>query len=131
MRYLSRLAALLALALGGWLLFDGSRAFLAGDYVTPSSGAYAGQLGPWAGVVSHVGLDPRSTLVKGIHMALGSLWLVSAYRFLREKPKAGWALVACAFASLWYVPFGTIIGVLELILLFLYARRSPGSPLFE
>ena len=61
---------------GGWLAFDGGRALVVGDYVTSRSGQYAGQLGPWAKVVSTVGIEPRSTLMKSIHLVLGTGWLV-------------------------------------------------------
>lgn len=37
--------AILGVILGSWLLFDGTRALVVGDYVTPRSGKYAGQLG--------------------------------------------------------------------------------------
>jgi hypothetical protein len=30
----------------GWMLFDGTRALIVGDYVTPKTGKYAGRLGP-------------------------------------------------------------------------------------
>ena len=30
----------------GWMFADGLRAFVVGDYLTPKSGEYAGQLGP-------------------------------------------------------------------------------------
>ncbi|QPP10126.1 hypothetical protein G4Z16_31055 [Streptomyces bathyalis] len=49
---------------GGWMLFDGLHALVTGDFVTPSSGTHAGRLGPWADLVSGIGLDPRSLLVK-------------------------------------------------------------------
>ena len=43
----------------GWMAFDGAHALVTGDYVTPSTGSYAGQLGPWADVVSAAGIGPR------------------------------------------------------------------------
>lgn len=58
--------AALALFEAGWMAFDGVRALATGDYVTPSSGPYAGQLGPWSQVVSAVGIPPRSTAMKAI-----------------------------------------------------------------
>jgi hypothetical protein len=52
MHWTGWIVAALAALNGGWMTFDGARAFFVGDYVTPSSGEYAGQLGPWADVVS-------------------------------------------------------------------------------
>jgi len=39
----------------GWMVFDGLRALIVGDYVTPKSGEYAGQLGTWSNVVKAIG----------------------------------------------------------------------------
>lgn len=55
------IVVVLAAVNAGWMLFDGSRALVVGDYVTPSTGEYARQLGPWATLVEAVGLDPCST----------------------------------------------------------------------
>ncbi len=57
MHWLGWVVAALALIEGGWLAFDGGRALIVGDYVTPSSGPSAGQLGPWSKVVSALGID--------------------------------------------------------------------------
>ena len=48
----------------GWMLFDGMRALIIGDYVTPKSGEYSGQLGPWSNLVKAIGNEPHSTLMK-------------------------------------------------------------------
>ena len=117
------LVVVLALLLGGWLTFDGCRALVIGDYVTPRSGAYAGQLGPWAKLVSAVGLDPRSTGVKATHVLLGIAWLVGATAFAIRAPWAWTGLMACAVLSLWYLPFGTLIAVVQIVLLFTPALR--------
>jgi hypothetical protein len=47
MKWLRWVVLVLALTEGGWMAYDGGRALLVGDYVTPSTGEYAGQLGPW------------------------------------------------------------------------------------
>jgi hypothetical protein len=64
--------AFLALAPGSWMGFDGIRALTVGDYVTPRTGPYAGQLGPWRLVVGAVGLDPRGTPMKLGFVAFGA-----------------------------------------------------------
>jgi hypothetical protein len=118
-------AAALAVLLGGWLTFDGTRAFLMGDYVTPSSGDHAGQLGPWSRVVAAVGLDPRSACVKGLHVVLGLGWLAAGGCLAAGVPWAREILIGCAVASLWYLPIGTVIAVVELIIAFFAMGRSP------
>jgi hypothetical protein len=66
---------------GGWMLFDGTRALILGDYVTPKSGEYAGQLGPWSNLVKAIGIEPRSTLMKLIFVGYGSIALTVAVCF--------------------------------------------------
>jgi hypothetical protein len=121
MHRLGWLVVALALLEGGWLAFDGARALVVGDYVTPATGEHAGKLGPWAGVVSAVGIEPRSTLMKSIHLALGLAWLLAAIGLLLGRPCARAALLTCAVLGLWYLPFGTLIGIIAIVLL----RRSP------
>jgi hypothetical protein len=117
--------ALVALGLieGAWMTFDGGRALAVGDYVTPSSGAHAGQLGPWNYVVSAVGIPPRSTAMKLIFVVYGLSWLIIAFGLALG---AGWALPAmliAALATLWYLPVGTIFGVIQLVGL-IWLRRN-------
>ena len=109
----------LAALLGAWMTFDGSRALIVGDYVTPSSGPYAGQLGPWAKLVQKVGLDPRGTPVKVAMALIGAAWLIATMGALLSAEWAGAALVVIAAASLWYLPFGTLIAMVEILLLLL------------
>jgi lysylphosphatidylglycerol synthetase-like protein (DUF2156 family) len=113
--------------LGGWLAFDGVRALTVGDYITPASGAHAGQLGPWSRLVAAIGIEPRSPLMKAVHVALGLLWLVAVAGFAARVSWAWWAVLACAMASFWYLPIGTGIGIIELILLVLPSLREGGG----
>lgn len=108
---------LLALSEAGWMVFDGTRAFVAGDYVTPKSGEYAGQLGPWAKVVEKVGIAPRSSLMKGIFVAYGAAWLAVIVCFALRMPWAWWAMLGAAVGSLWYLVVGTATDVILIVLL--------------
>ena len=71
MRWLGWIVVLFAFIEGGWLAYDGGYVLVTGEYVTPHTGEFAGQLGPWSKLVSRVGIDPRSTLMKSIHLVLG------------------------------------------------------------
>ena len=102
-----------------WMTFDGARAFALGDYVTPKTGAYAGQLGPWSRLVSAVGLDPRSALVKFLFVALGLAGLVACGAFALHAPWGRGAVLATAVATLWYAPLGTAVDVVVLAVLLL------------
>lgn len=127
MHWLGWIVLVLALIEGGWLAFDGSRALVVGDYVTPRSGQYAGQLGPWAKVVSAVGIEPRSALMKSIHVVLGAVWLGVMVCFALGVPWARTGMLVCAVLGLWYLPFGTLLSIIQIVLLSLPALRGSGG----
>ena len=101
----------------GWMLFDGSRALIIGDYVTPQTGEYAGQLGPWANLVEAIGIEPRSTMMKAIFVLYGLSGIVAVIAYALKKGWARSALIILAILGLWYVPIGTITNVITLLLL--------------
>ncbi|RPI23355.1 MAG: hypothetical protein EHM61_19960 [Acidobacteria bacterium] len=117
----------LALMEAGWLAFDGGRALVVGDYVTATSGPYAGQLGPWAKLVSAVGIEPRSTLMKSIHLVLGLAWLTISICFVLRLSWAWSGMLLCAVLGLWYLPFGTLLSLIQIVLLLLPAVRNAGA----
>jgi uncharacterized membrane protein YphA (DoxX/SURF4 family) len=113
----------LALVEAGWMTFDGGRAFVVGDYVTPSTGAHAGELGPWHHVAEAVGIEPRSDLMKAIFVGYGVAWLMVIGGFMRRLPWAPTAMMVAAFGALWYLPIGTVCSILQIVGL-LWLRRS-------
>lgn len=127
MHWVRWVVLILAVLEGGWLAFDGAHALVTGDYVTPRSGRFAGQLGPWSKVVAAVGIEPRSVLMKTIHLVLGMVWLGVMAAFLVHAPWAWWGMLLCAVAGLWYLPFGTLLSLIQLVLLLLPSVRAPGS----
>jgi len=112
--------AALALFEAGWMAFDGVRALVTGDYVTPRW--RAGQLGPWSQVVSAVGIRPRSTAMKAIFAGYGLAWLVVTGFFLAGAEWGQWAMIAAAAGSLWFLPVGTLLSAMQLVLLLLFFR---------
>ena len=128
MHRLGWIVLVLALVEGGWLAFDGGHALVTGDYVTPKSGQYAGQLGPWSKVVSAVGIGPRSTLMKSIHLGLGLIWVAAMTCFILRLPWAWWGMTLCAVAALWYLPFGTLLSMIQIVLLLLFRVRTVRQP---
>ncbi|MDP2471568.1 MAG: hypothetical protein Q8W46_11905 [Candidatus Palauibacterales bacterium] len=117
------LVAGLVLLSGGWMAFDGGRALVVGSYVSPDG---SGRLGPWAALVSAVGIDPLSTLMKCVFIAYGSAYVASTMALLLGFPSAWWFVVAIAMLGLWYVPFGTVINLIVLLLMML-TLRPPGA----
>jgi hypothetical protein len=113
------LAVVLCAVQGGYMGFDGVRALRTGSYLTPRSGPHAGQLGPWAGLVRAVGIDPESTGMKAAFVVLGSAYLVVAVAWETGAGWAPWLGLALAVGTLWYLVPGTVIsaGVILLVLL--------------
>jgi hypothetical protein len=124
MRPLRVVIALLAASEAGWMLFDGTRALVVGDYVTPSTGEYAGQLGPWHHLVSAVGIDPRSIFMKSFFAIYGAAWLTAIAAFVLRRRWADRAMIVAAVGSLWYLVVGTVTSVLVLVLLVVLAKRE-------
>ena len=108
------LIAFLAVIEGGFMAFDGWHALMTGDYVTPKTGRHAGELGPWAGVVSKAGIPPRSTTMKLIFALYGSAWIVVIICFALAMPWAWAAMLIAAGGAVWYLPFGTLLSVMFL-----------------
>lgn len=117
MAWLKWIVVALALLEAGWMVFDGARALIVGDYVTPQRGEYAGQLGPWSRLVSAAGIDPRSTLMKAIFAGYGALWLLVIIAFALNQPWARGAMLAAAVGTLWYLPIGTVFSLTQIALL--------------
>ena len=98
-----------------WMAFDGATALLTGDYVTPGG---SGQLGPWSHLVEAVGIDPRSFLMKVSFVTYGAAALAILGAFLHGARWAWRAVLITAILGLWYLPFGTLINLIVIVLLF-------------
>ena len=101
----------------GYMTFDGSRALMKGDYIRPSSGEYAGQLGPWSRLVKKIGIDPESTTMKLVFVTWGLIGLFIAICYAANQPWASKGLLVINILSLWYLVPGTISSALQIILL--------------
>ncbi len=121
------LVVALVLFNGGWMAFDGGRALITGDYVTPREGPHVGALGPWSKVVTIAGIEPRSTLMKSLLLVYGLAYVRLAGAFVLGVSKAWWALLVVAGLGLWYVPFGTVINAIVITLLLLPPLRAVPS----
>jgi hypothetical protein len=115
-------AVALVMFTAGWMLFDGTRALIAGDYVTPTTGQFAGQLGPWSNLVKALGIEPRSTLMKSIFVLYGLMALGITLCFALGFSWARGAMIIVGILGLWFLPIGTVTNLIALILL-LIGRR--------
>lgn len=117
-------SAALLLVVGSWMAFDGARAIVVGDYITPGRGEHAGELGPWSRVVARIGIAPRSTKMKVIFVVIGLLHVsASVFLTLEAGRFSGWLALAAAVSGLWYLPFGTALDGLALAVIVLGPLR--------
>ena len=124
MKFLKWIVVILATLNFGFMTYDGSRALIVGDYVRPQTGEYAGQLGPWSYVVSSVGVNPESTLMKSIFLLWGTVGLVLMVSYAMGIRKSANALLLFNVASLWYLVAGTISSIIQVILLLIIRSRK-------
>ncbi len=110
-------AALFAVCLlqGGYMLFDGMHRLLAGSY-------FGGRLGPWAALVSAVGISPGS--MAPVFLILGVLWILGGVAFLFGARGSTGLLIAVSVISLAYLVFGTILSLLALAILLMRRKRT-------
>ncbi len=106
-----------AILVAGWFVIDGARALIVGEYVTPKSGKFAGQLGPWSKIVTKVGIEPNSIQMKLIFLIYGIVWLGLIVSYFLRMSWSWWGMLVAAVLSLWYLPFGTMLGLLQIVLL--------------
>jgi hypothetical protein len=117
MQIIKWIIVVLAIVHAGWLAFDGTRALLVGDYVTPQSGPHAGQLGPWSKLVSLLGVDPRSTGMRIFTALYGFAWLAAAIAYAGDARWSWGTLLALSIGGLWYLGPGTVLAVAIVVLL--------------
>jgi len=119
MHWSSWIVVILTIFNAGWMTFDGTRALTVGDYVTPQSGEYAGQLGLWSKLVQSIGIEPRSTPMKFTFVVYGVTAIIIAICFALKFSWAWRGILIVAILGLWYLPIGTIVNIIVLILLLL------------
>jgi hypothetical protein len=129
MNWKTWLSLLLIASSASWMTFDGTRALIVGDYVTPQTSEYAGQLGPWSNLVQALGIEPRSLLMKLIFVIQGIATLTIIVSYILNRPWARTALLAAMLLGFWYLPIGTLVNLIALILLLLTkSKAKPPRP---
>ena len=126
MNWKTWLSLILIASSASWMIFDGARALILGDYVTPQTGEYAGQLGPWSNLVQALSIEPRSLLMKLIFVTQGMATMTIIVCYLLNKPWARTSLLIAMILGMWYLPVGTLVNLIALILLLL--TRSKALP---
>lgn len=100
----------LSLINGLWMLIDGIYVTLNGKYIGPK------KPGPWASLLGLTGVNVFK--LGPLFISFGMAWLVFVASFLAD---AGWARtfgIVLSILTLWYVPFGSFVSVILLIILY-------------
>jgi hypothetical protein len=114
-----------ALLVAGFWSVDGVHAFVTGSLITPSTREYAGQYGPWKHLVAGIELDPRGDVVHSAFLVLGIAWLAIITAWIVTK--MDWshrAMLLAAIGSLWYLPLGTVLGLIQIGLLLAFRNSE-------
>jgi hypothetical protein len=102
--------------IGWWMLYDGLHGRIFGDYVR-----IGGQLGPWAALVSAVGLDPVS--LSWFFIVWGAAFLATSFGVCFEQRWAHTIGLVASGLGLLYLGFGLPVAVLCLVTLLLKPTR--------
>jgi len=108
------ITALVALLAGEWMIFDGVHVMMRGKYFGPE------KPGPWSIVFIKMGVDPFR--LGPLFVGLGLLWIVFLVALLTGQKWGWYGAVATAVATLWYLPVGTVLSVIYLVLLWMIGR---------
>jgi len=111
--------SLLSFILGAWLVFDGTRKLVTGYY----TGEQTIGLGPWAPVVTAIGLRPSDMAFP--FLFIGVLWIVNGVIVLLGSSARYERTIAISIVTLFYALPGTIVGIIT-ITLSLRERRLAG-----
>lgn len=95
---------------GAYMLLDGFYVLFTGKYIGPP------QPGPWAALFYKCNVNVFK--LGPLFIVLGFAWLVFIYGLLSGQPWTFVTGILTAVLSLWYLPFGTVISVVVLVLLF-------------
>ncbi len=103
---------LIALLNGGWMIFDGIHVLLKGKYFGPETP------GPWSNIISSIGINPFKFGIPFI--ILGLLWIIFLTTILLHVSWGWYGALITAIATLWYLPVGTILSIIYIVLLIVF-----------
>ncbi len=113
--------AILSFLIGGWLIFDGSRKLITGQY----TGEDGIGLGPWASLVTAIGVHPADLAFPFV--ILGTVWMVNGVVLLIEGPWRYERAIATSLLTMFYLVPGTVVGLAILVLSLRERRLHPST----
>ena len=104
MRYI---VLVLSLVNGLWMLIDGIYVISTGKYIGPE------KPGPWASLIGMTGVDVFK--FGPVFVLFGVAWLAFVTAFWFDRPWAKMLGIVLSILTLWYLPFGTLISIVLLV----------------
>lgn len=103
--------------IGWWMVYDGLHGRLFGDFVRMD-----GQLGPWAALVSAVGIDPHG--LSWFFIMWGAAFLATSFGLYFGQRWAHTVGLVASGLGLFYLGFGLPVAVACLVMLVLKPTRA-------
>jgi hypothetical protein len=94
---------------GLYMLIDGIHVMIKGKYIGPE------KPGPWAGIFSK--FDINVFKLGPVFIGFGILWLLWIYALWSSQPWANIFGIIISILTLWYLPVGTLLSVIILLVL--------------
>ena len=104
----------LSLINGLWMLVDGIYVLVNGKYIGPE------KPGPWASLLSFTAVDVFK--LGPLFVIFGIAWLAFAGGLLAGAEWARTLGIVLSVATLWYLPFGTLISIIVLVVLIFFLK---------
>ncbi len=112
------LITILAFINGGYMLLDGFYVLFKGKYIGPE------KPGPWANLFHKLQVDVFK--LGPMFIVLGIVWLIFLFGLLNSQPWSYKLGLIISILTLWYLPAGTVISLVILILLLTARSRIFG-----
>ena len=113
------LLILMGLLNGLFMLADGIHVTLKGKYIGPE------KPGPWAGIFQKMNIDVFK--MGCVFILYGLVWLIWVTGIWQNKDWAYYCGIATCVLTLWYLPVGTALSTLILLILFYNKQKILGG----
>ena len=110
------LLILLGLVNGVYMLADGIFVMIKGKFIGPD------KPGPWAELFYRFDIDVFA--LGPLFAFFGLLWLIWVYAFWTNLTWYNVYGIAISFLTLWYLPIGTLLSILIIVMLYFSKQRN-------
>jgi len=110
------LLILLGLVNGVYMLADGIFVMIKGKFIGPD------KPGPWAELFYRFDIDVFA--LGPLFAFFGLLWLIWVYAFWANLTWYNVYGIAISFLTLWYLPIGTLLSILIIVMLYFSKQRN-------